>query len=266
MSYNPKTLEVSQGGTSRVSLTAYNLIVGNGTSSPTLLAPNSTSGIPLVSQGSSADPAYSTAVVAGGGTGATSFTAYSVLCGGTTSTGAFQNVSGVGTSGQVLTSNGASALPSWTTVSGGSSTYFQAVKTSSSLNATGDGTQVNPIIFDSAITNQGSGYNTSTGVFTCPTTDFYFFNVGLYLTNFSAINNNNISASIQYSLFITRFMMNSAGTATTGGVFSFPMCGGAYLTAGTQVSVSLIVDGSSKQVNIVGGADHSTYFSAFSLH
>ena len=48
-----------------------------------------------------------------GGTGDTSFTAYSVVCGGTTTTGVLQNVSGVGTSGQVLTSNGAAALPTW---------------------------------------------------------------------------------------------------------------------------------------------------------
>lgn len=48
-----------------------------------------------------------------GGTGDTSFTAYAVITGGTTSTGPLQNVSGVGTSGQVLTSNGAAALPSW---------------------------------------------------------------------------------------------------------------------------------------------------------
>jgi hypothetical protein len=60
--------------------------------------------------------------VAGGGTGDTSFTAYSVICGGTTSTGALQNVSGVGTSGQVLTSNGASALPTWQAAGGGSLT------------------------------------------------------------------------------------------------------------------------------------------------
>lgn len=38
--------------------------------------------------------------VAHGGTGDTSFTAYSVLCGGTTSTGALQNVSGVGSWGK----------------------------------------------------------------------------------------------------------------------------------------------------------------------
>ncbi len=57
--------------------------------------------------------------VARGGTAAASFTAYSVICGGTTSTGALQSVASVGTSGQVLTSNGASALPTFQTVSAG---------------------------------------------------------------------------------------------------------------------------------------------------
>ena len=50
-----------------------------------------------------------------GGTGDTSFTAYSVICGGITPTGNLQNVSGVGTLGQVFTSNGAGALPTWQT-------------------------------------------------------------------------------------------------------------------------------------------------------
>jgi hypothetical protein len=51
--------------------------------------------------------------VAKGGTGGGSFTAYGVLLAGTTGTGAFQNVSGLGTAGQVLTSNGAAAAPTW---------------------------------------------------------------------------------------------------------------------------------------------------------
>lgn len=61
-----------------------------------------------------------------GGSGLTSTTAYAVLCGGTTSTGALQSIAGVGTSGQVLTSNGASALPTFQAASGGTtvSTYF----------------------------------------------------------------------------------------------------------------------------------------------
>lgn len=48
-----------------------------------------------------------------GGTGNTTFTAYSVITAGTTATGAFQNVSGLGSSGNVLTSAGAGALPTW---------------------------------------------------------------------------------------------------------------------------------------------------------
>lgn len=51
--------------------------------------------------------------VAEGGTGKSTTTAYAVLAGGTTTTGALQQVSGVGSSGQILTSNGASALPTW---------------------------------------------------------------------------------------------------------------------------------------------------------
>lgn len=58
--------------------------------------------------------------VSNGGTGASSLTAYAVLCGGTTSTGAVQSIAGVGTSGQVLTSNGAGALPTFQTAGGAS--------------------------------------------------------------------------------------------------------------------------------------------------
>lgn len=55
-----------------------------------------------------------TAVTVGfGGTGDTTLNAYGVLTGGTTSTGAIQSLNSTGTSGQVLTSNGASALPTW---------------------------------------------------------------------------------------------------------------------------------------------------------
>jgi hypothetical protein len=57
--------------------------------------------------------------VANGGTGATTQTAYAVLAGGTTSTGAYQSVASVGTSGQVLTSNGAGALPTFQAAAGG---------------------------------------------------------------------------------------------------------------------------------------------------
>jgi hypothetical protein len=48
-----------------------------------------------------------------GGTGLATTTAYSVVFTGTTSTGAFQATAGPGTSGYILTSNGAGALPTF---------------------------------------------------------------------------------------------------------------------------------------------------------
>lgn len=57
--------------------------------------------------------------VENGGTGLSSLTSYAVLTGGTTSTGNYQQVSGLGTTGQVLTSQGAGALPVWGAAAGG---------------------------------------------------------------------------------------------------------------------------------------------------
>lgn len=57
--------------------------------------------------------------VADGGTGRSSHTEYAVLCGGTTTTAAQQSIASVGTSGQVLTSNGAAALPTFQAASTG---------------------------------------------------------------------------------------------------------------------------------------------------
>lgn len=56
-----------------------------------------------------------TLAVGNGGTGATTFTAYGVVTGGTTSTNPLQSIA-VGSLGQVLTSNGAGALPSFQTL------------------------------------------------------------------------------------------------------------------------------------------------------
>lgn len=101
-----------------IGLTNHNVLVGAGTATITNIAPSATSGIPFISQGSSSNPTFGTGVVAGGCTGATSFTAYSPICGGTTTTGALQSAStGISTSGFVLTSTGASSLPSFQTIS-----------------------------------------------------------------------------------------------------------------------------------------------------
>lgn len=96
------TLTVSGGGTGVTTFGAGGFVKSSGgTASLTAAA-----AVALGSEVSGTLP------VANGGTGVSTTTAYGVLTGGTTSTGAFQNA-GTGTSGQVLTSNGASALPTW---------------------------------------------------------------------------------------------------------------------------------------------------------
>lgn len=58
--------------------------------------------------------------VVNGGSSASSQTAYAILCGGTTSTGPIQSIASVGSSTNVLTSNGAGALPTFQAAAGGS--------------------------------------------------------------------------------------------------------------------------------------------------
>lgn len=100
-----------------------------GTSFAAITGATNTSAAMVVGTGASLSPTGSGSIVATslastlpvnqGGTAITSAAAYSVLCAGTTSTGGFQTVSGTGSSGQVLTSNGVSALPSWESAGGG---------------------------------------------------------------------------------------------------------------------------------------------------
>lgn len=59
---------------SGVTTTQYNALVGSTANGITNVIPTATSGVPLISQGSSANPIFGTAVVAGGGTGATTLT------------------------------------------------------------------------------------------------------------------------------------------------------------------------------------------------
>lgn len=150
------TLQPLHGGTGITSITSHNIIVGDGTNPVHLVAPSATAGVAIVSAGAAADPAYGTVVVAGGGTGNTTFNAYSVICAGTTATGAFQNVTGVGSVGDVLASNGAAALPTWQALSG--------LGVTSVAGSTGGGPQIGAITLSPGTT--GLTYTGAAGTIT----------------------------------------------------------------------------------------------------
>lgn len=71
-----------------------------------------------------------------GGTGIATATAYSVICAGTTATGAFQSLAALGAAGTVLTSNGAGALPSFQ-AAGVGGPWSAGVGTASAIGGTG---------------------------------------------------------------------------------------------------------------------------------
>src|SRR5271155_2376834 len=85
-------------GTSAVQ---YNVVLGGASTSTLVMqAPSATAGIPLVSNGSSSNPNFGTALVAGGGTGAVTFNTNGVIISGTSGTAALTALSL--TSGQIV--------------------------------------------------------------------------------------------------------------------------------------------------------------------
>lgn len=113
-------IPANNGGTGIASPTAHDILIGNGASAMTQLAPSATSGVPLVSQGASADPAYSTASAPGGGTGFSSYTIGDTLY--ASAANALSKLAGnITTAKQYLSQTGsgaASAAPVWATIGG----------------------------------------------------------------------------------------------------------------------------------------------------
>lgn len=148
---------VGSGSTATVELTGltdHYVLVGAGTTTITNVAPSSTSGVPLISQGSSSDPAFGTAVVAGGGTGATTLTSHGVLVGAGTSA-----ISGltVGTNGQVLLGS-TGANPAFGTLTTSTGVAFTTGAGSLAVNITGGGMKSNSVATASATGSTQNSY------------------------------------------------------------------------------------------------------------
>jgi hypothetical protein len=141
-----------------------------------------------------------------------------------------------------------------TSASSGPSTYFQAYLTSTTNYATGSTSNV--VIFDTAITNVGSGYNTSTGIFTAPTTGFYSFSSSLFFA--AAAGTTQFLIAVTGSVQSFRAAQLTVASAITSVAWSMPM------TAGDTVKIVPFADGSGNfQLN--GAALSSTAFNPASI-
>jgi len=146
--------------------------------------------------------------VAGGGTGNATLTAYAPVFGGTTGTAALQSGT-VGTAGQVLTSNGAGALPTFQTAGGGGCTTI-CTMTSLALNGASIGS------YDLATTGQAKFGDTITitSMYVPSGNSQWYVNGGTALINATTVTLNTNSVSW---LFSSSSMAGPTGSALSTG-------------------------------------------------
>ena len=115
-----------------------------------------TASLPLASSGGTTPNIYIAEAIPVdlGGTGVTALNPpYGVICAGTSTTNPVQVVSTLGTSGQVLTSNGANTLPSWQNATGGEFQLIDSQTASSSASINFTGLTTDYVAYELYITN-----------------------------------------------------------------------------------------------------------------
>lgn len=137
-----------------VTVTQHNLLIGAASNGITSVAPSVTSGIPVISQGSSSDPAFGTTVVAGGGTGAVSFNTNGVLISNTSGAGVLAALSL--TSGQIVI--GGTTTPAAATLTAGTGVSIANGNNTITINATGGGLTWTDVTGTSASMAINNGY------------------------------------------------------------------------------------------------------------
>jgi len=226
----------------------------------------SVSGSPITTSGTLALTLSGTALpVANGGTGDTSFTAYAVICGGTGSTTALQSIASVGTSGQVLTSNGAGALPTFQAAGGSASLSGMSYSTitASTLNTSTPGAA---LIWTTLIYNDFSGsYNTSTGVFTVPNTGRYTISVLSPQINGFSSNTEGVFLRIYRNSVVEKFLCQQSVSSVNNNQMALNASQTFAWTAGDTIQVLLITD-NQDTVTVVNKTANYTYISITQVH
>lgn len=167
-----------------------------------------------------------------GGTELTATTAYAVLCGGTTSTSALQSIASVGSSGEVLTSNGAGALP---TFQAGAANFKQQVRATTTAAAT----LTTQIPLDDTIPQNTEGDEVITATIT-PTNAS-----NILLIEFtSTVTSNTSSANCCLALFqdTTAAALSATVCQTNNGGFTAPVLR-YYMAAGTTMATTFKIRG-----------------------
>jgi hypothetical protein len=119
-----------------ITVTQYDVLIGAASNGISSVAPGSTSGVPLISQGASSNPVFGTALIAGGGTAATSFNINGIVISGTTTTSALAALTL--TNGQIVIGS-TSNPPAAGTITAGTGISISNGANSITIAATGGG-------------------------------------------------------------------------------------------------------------------------------
>ena len=171
---------------------------------------------------------------------------------------------GVGSAGQVLTSNGGGA-PTFQSV-GGTPVGFISTLTTSATNATGDGTQYT-LICDNVVVNAGSGYDNTTGIFTAPSNGSYAFNFNIFLSNLSS-SHTDVVVYFQFSGGSSDRILsvNPYVVMSSTGLMGLSVATTKYILAAQTVKVLIAVSGGTKTVTVEGGTpDAFSTFNGFKI-
>ena len=253
----------SSGGGGGSGIQTIDLDTGSITGSTVTLS-GGTTGLTTTGSGSTGD-LTGTLGVPNGGTGDTSFTAYAVICGGTTSTGSLQSVSGVGSARQILTSNGAGALPTWAS-SGGSLNAFAAVYTGDQTNVTGNNV---PFILkpDTTLVSTGFSYDNTTGIITINTTGIFYVIANIQLSGIT--NDHNIGQWL-----VTNQASTIIGDSEPGNLFTLADGNTQFnciyntvlsLTATNTIYLTFTAYGGPQTIGIANTAYNSSFINIFKI-
>lgn len=188
--------------------------------------------------------------VAVGSTNTTSALTLNSGSGGITATGVY----GTAVSGLPLYINSSGTLGTSTLTTPVS---FDAYRSATVNNVTGDST-VYTCIFDTAVFNNASAYNTSTGTFTAPTSGLYLLNTTVGAANLGAGHTLGFVQIVTTGRTYTSDYMNYYA-ASSGGIYMQSQSRLTFMNAGDTAVVKLDVINSTKTVGFYGGTVNSSF-------
>lgn len=244
--WNGTAINETHGGTNQTTYAQGDMLYASAANTLSKLSKNTSSTRYLSNTGTNNNPAWSqvnitngitgTLPIANGGTNATSYTA----------------------SNGILKYNGTSFVNSNNAILDANSIYtnfaqnFVYAKVGTSLtNVTGDGTTVT-VIFDTVITQQGTAYNSSTGIFTVATSGVYLCTAFIGWSNLSTAFTRSQINILMGGQITTQIEASPGACQSSSGVYTQQGSVMNFLNNGDTIKVNGFVSGSTKTVGILG--------------